>query len=98
VTGLAYALQPVRRMKTCECCGNTYDKVFEVSIGGTTHAFDSFQCAIQVLAPRCAHCKVPIIGQGMEARGQYYCCAHCARQEGIQEVSDRAPDGGEAHP
>lgn len=85
-------------MNPCECCGNTYDKAFEVSIGGTTHTFDSFQCAIQVLAPRCLHCKVPIIGQGMEARGQYYCCAHCARQHGIQEVADRAPDRGEARP
>ena len=85
-------------MKTCECCGNTYDKAFEITIGGTTHVFDSFSCAIHVLAPRCLHCKVAIIGHGMEARGQYFCCAHCARQAGIQDVADRAPDGGAAHP
>jgi hypothetical protein len=86
------------KMKVCEGCGNAYDKAFEVSIGGTTHVFDSFQCAIQALAPRCKHCKVPIIGQGMEARGQYFCCAHCARQDGISDVSDRAPDRGAAAP
>ena len=85
-------------MKACECCGNTYDKAFEITIGGTVHVFDSFQCAIQTLAPRCVHCKVPIIGHGMEARGQYFCCAHCARQAGIHEVSDRADDAGTAHP
>src|SRR5512146_2321352 len=79
----AYALQRVTRMKPCETCGNTYDKAFEVSIGGTTHTFDSFACAIHMLAPRCLHCKVAIIGQGMEARGQYFCCAACARQAGI---------------
>ena len=84
--------------KTCECCGNSYDKAFELSIGGTAHVFDSFQCAIQVLAQRCLHCKVPIIGHGLEARGQYFCCAHCARQQGIQEVKDRAPDKGVAPP
>ncbi len=78
-------------MKKCECCGNTYDKAFEISIGGTTHTFDSFQCAIQVLAPRCAYCTVPIIGHGLEAHGQYFCCAHCARQSGVDEVVDRAP-------
>ena len=39
--------------KTCETCGNTYDKAFEVVMGGTTHTFDSFQCAIYALAPRC---------------------------------------------
>jgi hypothetical protein len=86
------------RMKNCECCGNPYDKAFEIHIGGTVHIFDSFQCAIQSLAPRCAHCKVPIIGQGMEARGQYFCCAHCARSAGVTELADRADDQGAAHP
>lgn len=85
-------------MSKCECCGNTYDKAFEIHIGGTKHTFDSFQCAIQVLAPRCVHCKVPIIGQGMEARGQYFCCAHCARAAGITDVTDRANDAGESRP
>jgi len=85
-------------MKNCECCGNTYDKVFELKIGGTTHIFDSLQCAIHTLAPRCFHCKVPIIGHGLEARGQYFCCAHCARQVGVSEVTDRAPDHGAAPP
>ncbi len=85
-------------MKACECCGNTYDKAFEISIGGTVHVFDSFQCAISVLAPQCSHCKCRIIGHGMEARGQYFCCAHCARKAGITDVVDRAPDGGESNP
>ena len=84
-------------MKTCETCGNTYDKAFEVSIGGTTHVFDSFQCAIQALAPRCVHCETAIIGHGVEARGQYFCCAHCARQHGVRDVVDRAQDAGSAH-
>jgi len=85
-------------MKNCECCGNSYDKSFELRIGGTTHVFDSLQCAIHVLAPRCFHCKVPIIGHGLEARDQYFCCAHCARQVGIDDVADRAPDHGAAPP
>src|SRR4029077_7688139 len=85
-------------LKNCECCGNTYDKTFELEMVGTPHFFDSFQCAIQVLAARCYHCKVPIIGHGMEARGQYFCCAHCARQVGIEDVADRARDLGAAPP
>lgn len=85
-------------MKACESCGNTYDKSFEISIGGTTHVFDSFECAIHVLAPRCFHCKVPIVGHGVEARGQYFCCAHCARTAGISDLADRAPDGPGATP
>ncbi|HEY0191376.1 MAG TPA: hypothetical protein VGC42_09665, partial [Kofleriaceae bacterium] len=98
VTGAVLAAVAAMASTTCECCGNSYDKAFEMRIGGTTHVFDSFQCAIQVLAPRCAHCKVPIIGHGIEARAQYFCCAHCARRAGITDVADRADDGGEAHP
>jgi hypothetical protein len=86
------------RSKSCETCGNSYDKAFEVSIGGTTHTFDSFACAIHALAPRCKHCRVPIIGHGIEARGQYFCCAHCARQDGILDVVDRGEELGAAAP
>ena len=79
-------------MKTCETCHNEYDKTFDISIGGTTHTFDSFACAIHALAPRCMQCKVAIIGHGIEARGQYFCCANCARMNGVSEVSDRGDD------
>src|ERR1700759_1867823 len=94
--GAPLAAPPPMAMKKCECCGNSYDKAFELTIGGTTHVFDSLQCAIHVLAPRCAHCEVRIIGHGLEARGQYFCCAHCARQVGIEDVVDRAADQGAA--
>ena len=78
-------------MKPCEGCGNTYDKSLEVKASdGTVHVFDSFQCAIQALAPRCGHCGVAIIGHGMEAGGAFYCCAHCARRAGISDVRDRS--------
>jgi hypothetical protein len=32
-------------MARCETCGNDYDKAFQVSMNGTTHTFDSFECA-----------------------------------------------------
>jgi hypothetical protein len=76
-------------MKPCECCGNTYDKAFEITVGGETHTFDSFACAIQSLAPHCSHCGVTIIGHGMETGNAFYCCAHCARAAGISEMQDR---------
>jgi hypothetical protein len=40
-------------MATCEQCGNDYDKSFTVTMGGRTMIFDSFECAIQALAPTC---------------------------------------------
>jgi len=76
-------------MATCETCGNTYDKSFDVVINGDRHTFDSFECAIQALAPKCQHCGCRVIGHGMEADGQMFCCAHCASKAGKPELQDR---------
>lgn len=78
-------------MATCENCGNDYDKSFEIRMDGATHIYDSFECAIQSLAPACKHCGTRIIGHGIESSGTMYCCAHCAGQEGITDAVDR-PD------
>jgi hypothetical protein len=67
-------------MATCVVCGNDYEKAFSITeADGSTSTFDSFECAIHQVAPRCAHCGCAIIGHGEEAGGQMYCCAHCAR-------------------
>lgn len=77
-------------MATCDMCGNEYDKSFTVTMAGTTHTFDSFECAIHTLAPTCAHCRCRIIGHGVESHGTFFCCAHCAHKAGIKGVEDRA--------
>jgi hypothetical protein len=74
----------------CETCGNEYEKAFVVERDGERHVFDSFECAIHMLAPTCAHCSCRVIGHGVEAGGAIYCCAHCARQAGAPELRDRA--------
>jgi len=77
-------------MARCETCGNDYDKAFTVEVAGQRHIFDSFECAIEALAPRCAHCSCRIIGHGVEKNSAIFCCAHCAAQEGVDELKDRA--------
>lgn len=76
-------------MATCEVCGNTYDKAFQVIMQGETHVFDSFECAIHALAPTCSHCGCRIIGHDVEANGKFFCCAHCASVEGVDALQDR---------
>lgn len=77
--------------RRCEVCGNDYDKAFQVVLqSGAVHTFDSFECAIEALAPRCAHCTCRILGHGMEKKGQMFCCAHCAQAAGASEMRDRA--------
>ena len=77
-------------MARCEVCGNDYDKAFQVSFAGGTHTFDSFECAIHLLAPTCDHCGVRIIGHGLEKGPRMFCCDHCAEHEGVTELRDRA--------
>jgi len=77
-------------MARCEVCGNDYDKTFQITGPKGTHTFDSFECAIQLLAPTCAHCGCRVLGHGMEKNGNVFCCAHCASRSGVTELRDRA--------
>ena len=73
----------------CENCGNMYDKPIKIMTDEETHYFDSFECAINIMAPRCAHCDTRIIGHGVEESGKIYCCANCASQMGATDLKDR---------
>jgi hypothetical protein len=77
-------------MAKCDVCGNDYERSFEVTMGGQTHTFDSFECAVHMLAPACAHCGCKVIGHGVEAGTTIYCCANCARMAGHQNLRDSA--------
>ena len=76
-------------MGKCAQCGNDYDKSFEVKMGGRTLVFDSFECAVQALAPVCPHCGVRIVGHGAQHGDAIYCCVHCAKHEGVKGLRDR---------
>jgi hypothetical protein len=76
-------------MARCDHCGNDYDKTFEVKQGDESHTFDSFECAIQTMAPTCATCGVRVVGHGVEDGSTIYCCAHCAEQAGTEGLVDR---------
>ena len=77
-------------MAVCDTCGNDYDKAFTLTYFGEQRTFDSFECAIHLMAPTCAHCGVRILGHGVEAEEAIYCCAHCARRAGHDELVDNS--------
>lgn len=76
-------------MNKCENCGNIYDKAFQINMAGQEHTFDSFECAINALAPSCSHCGTRIIGHGVESDGTMFCCVHCAKENGHDDLRDR---------
>lgn len=76
-------------MGKCATCGNEYDRTFTINLAGREHEFDSFECAIEKLAPRCARCGCRVIGHGVQHADTIYCCAHCAEREGATGLVDR---------
>lgn len=76
-------------MAKCETCGNDYEKSFQVLLNGKIHTFDCFECAIQLLAPACAHCGCAIIGHGVEHKAEFYCCEHCTRHSNGPPIDEQ---------
>jgi hypothetical protein len=77
-------------MATRDMCVNEYRNTFTLSRAGEAKTFDSFECAIHMIAPTCGHCGCRILGHGVEAPEAMYCCSHCAREAGHEPASDRA--------
>jgi hypothetical protein len=53
-------------------------------MGEQTGTFDSFECAIHLMAPACGHCGCRVLGHGVETDEGLYCCDNCAREAGGQ--------------
>lgn len=64
-------------MPRCDTCGNDYHDPIEVTKAGKRYTFDSFECAIHKLAPKCSHCGCRVIGHGVEEGDKVFCCQHC---------------------
>lgn len=75
-------------MEKCERCGNEYANAFKITMNGKESYFDSFECAISMLAPKCHHCKTQIIGHGLESKNKFFCCANCATSSGVTGLRD----------
>jgi hypothetical protein len=84
-------------MARCDVCGNDYAASFEIlTAKGQRFTFDSFECAIDKLAPTCAHCGCRVVGHGIESSHAIYCCAHCARESGARSAVDNTTRSGTA--
>ncbi len=76
----------------CATCGNDYDKAMRlIDASGKEYWFDSFECAIHKVAPRCEHCRCPIIGHGVDEGERIFCCDRCRR---VALSGDKAGDHG----
>jgi hypothetical protein len=69
----------IENTPVCETCGSERMNPLLVTMDGVTHAFDTFECAIERLAPRCRACGRHVIGHGVRGHGAVYCCERCAQ-------------------
>lgn len=65
-------------IKECENCGQLHDKPFVIFKDGKEHTFDSFECAIDYIAPRCFHCGKQIIGREVHYEDEIFCSSKCS--------------------
>lgn len=70
----------------CLNCGENIEKDYILFINGTEYTFDSFECAVNFMAPRCINCDSVIIGQGVHKEGEIFCTDHCASAENFRTV------------
>ncbi len=68
----------VQQKMSCEVCGKSEDKCFEVHLGGERHVFDSFECAIRGLMPKCPLCGNLLLGAAVQVGSLTYCSYACA--------------------
>ena len=76
-------------MKMCEVCDGQVQNNLQIIIGEKSHHFDCFECAIQVLAPKCNRCGCRILGRGHSRQGKFFCDSHCAWYSNPHSVTDR---------
>lgn len=82
----------------CEVCGNNQGQCFEVRLGGERHFFDSFECAMQALTPRCGHCGCELTGHAIVLGNTVYCSYECANDDSTREYETRIIMREQAHP
>ena len=70
----------------CEVCEKSGDRCFEVHLGGEKHVFDSFECAIRGLMPKCPLCGSMILSSGVQVGELLYCSYACANLSSVVEV------------
>ncbi|MDO9184358.1 MAG: hypothetical protein Q7U04_18225 [Bacteriovorax sp.] len=65
----------------CVNCGLNIEKDYILLINGQEFTFDSFECAVNFVAPRCKHCNAIIINSGVEMDGEIFCNSQCSSEK-----------------
>ena len=64
----------------CRISDDQYGRSCRVPADDELQFFDSFECAFYEVTPRCKLCDRRIVEQGIETRGNIFCCVRCAHE------------------
>lgn len=70
----------------CEKCGLNIEKDYILFINGKEFTFDSYDCAVNFVAPRCAHCNSIIAHREIKHREEAYCSQYCFKEKNFFPV------------
>lgn len=70
----------------CMNCGVNIEKDYILFINGAEYTFDSFECAVNFVAPRCTNCNTIIMGHGIKSADNIYCSSSCAHAENYSPI------------
>jgi hypothetical protein len=76
----------MEQIARCMNCGTNIEKDYILFINGSEFTFDSFECAVTFVAPRCSNCQTIIMGKGIHGRGQVFCSPACSHSENFSQV------------
>lgn len=79
------SMKSVTENVSCEVCGNNDKECFEVYLGRERHVFDSFECAMNAMLPKCSQCNCQIIGQGVQLGEVIFCSYECANNWHVRD-------------
>ena len=70
----------------CVNCGVNIEKDYILFINGSEFTFDSFECAINFVAPRCLNCNTIVMGRGVQMGNDIFCSKECSKSENYTPV------------
>ena len=64
----------------CVNCGSNIEKDYILFVNGAEFVFDSFECAVNFVAPRCSACNSIIMGKVIHRADEIFCSANCSKE------------------
>ena len=82
-------------MRSCRKCGQPAQVPVSIRTGdGPSYTFDCFDCAIEMVAPRCPECRRAYLGRPVTSGEHRFCSTACSQRRQVREAWSPAQGEG----